>query len=314
MIDRLLQENPVPRVAAIHDMAGFGRTSLTVVIPVLSAMGIQCCPLPTALLSTATSGYPNFTFMDLTAEMERMLTHWESVGARFDAVYSGFLGSPEQVELVARCIKNCSKDNALAIIDPVLGDDGAMEPTMDKRMVDSMRKLIAHADIITPNFTEACLLLDEPYREAIDNATLMQWLRRLTGLGAKIAIITSVPIAGNNKRSAVVAYNSLQQRFWKVECDYIPAYYPGTGDTFTSVITGALLQGDSLPIAMDRAVSLATGGIRASFSYNSPSREGMLLERVLPTVNTAILRNSYELLEEEASERPRVAFANSAEK
>ncbi len=151
-------------------------------------------------------------------------------------------------------------------------------------MVQRMRWLVHKADVITPNFTEAALLLDEPYRESISTADLKDWLRRLTAMSPRVAVITSVPVAGHAGVSSVAAYHSTHDRFWKVDCQYIPAHYPGTGDTFASVLTGSLLQGDSLPIAMDRAVHFVTLGIRATFGHNSPSREGILLERVLDTL------------------------------
>lgn len=290
--------SPVPRVAAIHDLSGFGRTSLTVAIPVLSAMGIQVCPMPTAMLSTHTSGFKGFSFIDLTAEMRRFFDHWKSLNIRFDAIYSGFLGSPDQVAIVAQCIDMFRTPDGFAVVDPVLGDNGELEPTMDMEMVHRMRWLVSKADIITPNFTEAALLLDEPYREHIDQPTLKDWLRRLTAMGPHVAVVTSVPVEGSRTTTSVVAYNRPHDRFWKVDCQYIPAHYPGTGDTFASVLTGSILQGDSLPIAIERAVQFVTMGIRATFGHNSPSREGILLERVLDTLRAPVTMSSYELLEE----------------
>ncbi|MFV0423483.1 pyridoxamine kinase [Oleidesulfovibrio sp.] len=289
--------NPVPRVAAIHDLSGFGRTSLTVAMPVLSSMGIQVCPLPTAVLSTHTSGFENFSFVDLTAEMHRILDHWQALNLKFDAVYSGFLGSPEQVDIVARCIDMFRTPEGIAVVDPVMGDNGEIEPTMTMEMVHRMRLLVTKADIITPNFTEAAFLLDEEYCTEISQKEVKEWLRRLTAMGPSIAIITSVPVEADDRRSAVMAYNRKHDRFWKMECPYIPAHYPGTGDTFASVVTGSLLQGDSLPIAMDRAVQFVTMGIRATFGHNLPSRDGILLERILDTLCAPVMNSSFELLD-----------------
>lgn len=287
--------NPVMRVAAIHDLSGFGRTSLTVAIPVLSAMGIQVCPLPTAVLSTHTSGFSDFTFVDLSASVDRSLDHWEALGLSFDAVYSGFLGSPGQVESVMRCIDRCRTPDGLAVVDPVLGDHGVLEPTMGEEMIFAMRRLIRHADLITPNLTEAAFLLGEEYPAAISNETVCEWLVRLTDFGPETAIITSVPTTRPHV-SSVVAFSRTPKRFWKVDCNWLPAHYPGTGDTFTSVLTGSLLAGDSLPVAMDRAVQFVTTAIRTSFGYDLPGREGILLERVLDTLRAPVLPNAYELL------------------
>ena len=159
-----MHEIPLQRVAAIHDLSGFGRASLTVVIPILASMGVQTCPLPTAVLSSQTSGVEGFTFHDLTAEMGPMLDHWQRMGLSFDAVYSGFLGNPLQLEIAARCIGHFLKPGGFALVDPVLGDNGTLDPTQTPEMVEAMRQLIGHAHVITPNLTEAAFLLDEPYR------------------------------------------------------------------------------------------------------------------------------------------------------
>ena len=290
-----------PRLAAIHDLSGFGRTSLMVAIPIFSTLGIQVCPLPTAVLSTGTSGFPDFRFVDLTEHMPDFLAHWKELGLRFDAVYSGFLGSGRQAEIVADCIAACLKPGGLAVVDPVLGDDGLLEPTMDAAMVERMRWLTGRANCITPNLTEAALLLDEPYpaeaaKKGMDRGKLRDWLYRLTDAGPEIAVITSVP-HGNGRKSAVIAYDRVRERFWRVDCDYIPAVYPGTGDSFTSVLTGSLMQGDSLPLAMDRAVQFVTLGIRAAFGHSAPCREGIFLERALLSLHAPVSTSSYALWE-----------------
>ncbi len=288
---------PVQRVAAIHDLSGFGRTSLTVIIPVLSAMGMQVCPLPTAVLSTQTSGFDDFRFVDLSSAMHSFLAHWQELGLRFEAVYSGFLGSPDQVETVAACIEACLAPGGIAVVDPVLGDNGQLDPTMTPEMVERMRWLITRAHCITPNLTEAAFLLNEPYPgHALAPEAQKEWLRRLADLGPELAVITSAPLPGEEHKSAVVAYDKGQDRFWQVRCDYIPAFYPGTGDTFASVLTGSLLQGDSLPVAIDRAVQFVTLGIRATFGHKLPCRDGILLERVLQTLHMPMTSSSYMLL------------------
>ncbi len=288
------------RIAAIHDLSGFGRTSLTVAIPILSSMGIQVCPLPTAILSTHTVEYTDFTLLDLTDEMPKILNHWEKLGLKFDAVYSGFMACPKQMDYVERCIENCLEVGGLAIVDPVLGDNGILDATMTVEMVERMRLLVTKASVITPNFTEAAFLLNEPCRTEISTELLKEWLVKLSELGPKTIVITSVPSSSfnENKRTSVVALqveNDGTKRFWKTDCPYIPAHYPGTGDTFTSVLSGCLLKGDSLPIAIDRAVQFVTLGIRATFGHNLPEREGILLERVLDSLN-APLNSTFELL------------------
>lgn len=285
----------VQRVAAIHDLSGFGRVSLTMVIPVLSTMGIQVCPMPTAVLSSH-SAYKDFYFVDLTEYLEGMISHWEKIGTTFDAIYSGFLGSSAQISIVEKFIQKFRKSDTLVVIDPVLGDNGKFYKTFDEKMAIEMRRLVTKADVITPNITEAAILLNEEYKTDFSNNEIKDWLLRLTELGPDTVIITSIPESPLGKRTSVAAYSKNSGRFWKVSCEYIPAFYPGTGDAFTSVITGALLQGDSLPVAIDRAVTFISLAIRASFGNNNDPMEGINLERVLGSLNAPVQLGSYELL------------------
>jgi pyridoxine kinase len=272
-------------------------------MPIFSTMGIQVCPLPTAVLSTHTTEFTDFRFVDLTASMPEFLTHWQDMGLKFDAVYSGFLGSASQVAVVEECIQTCLEPGGLAVVDPVMGDNGKLDPTITPELVKSMRQLVQHASCITPNLTEAALLLNEPYpfeaaKTGMSTSQMREWLKRLTDLGPETAIITSAPLGPDRNTLAVVAYQRIPGYFWKVVCDYLPAFYPGTGDTFTSVLTAALMQGDSLPMAMDRAVQFVSLAIRATFGYLEPTRYGLCLERVLPALNSPLVASSYAFLED----------------
>jgi len=288
-------KSPVKRVAAIHDLSGFGRASLTVVIPILSTMGVQVCPLPTAVLSTH-SKFEDFHFIDLTGEMSDYIRHWKQLGISFDAVYSGFLGSSRQIDIVTDFIDHFSRQDQLVIVDPVLGDNGALYGPLNKDMVTEMQSLIKQADIITPNITEASLILGKAYPSSIDQAEVKDWILQLAQMGPEQVIVTSVPEKGYAKKTSVIAYNAGDNRFWKVMCDYLPANYPGTGDAFTSVIVGCLLQGDSLPIALDRAVQFTSLGVRATFGYSYNTNEGILLERILSSLHSSVQISSYEIL------------------
>lgn len=285
--------NLVKRVAAIHDMSGVGRVSLTAVIPVLSAMGIQTCPLPTAILSSHTQ-YPHFSFIDLTDNMVSMINEWKALDLRFDAIYSGYLGSTRQIEILENFLKDFRREDTLVVVDPVLGDNGKLYATFDETMIKGMRQLVRSADVITPNLTEAFALLDRPYKTEITTDELKTTLRDLANMGPKTVIITSVPIEGDEQHTSVCAYDTETDRFWRVTCQYMPAHYPGTGDTFTSVLTGALLQGDSLPMAIDRAAQFILQGIRATFGYKYDNRDGILLERVLPALEDTRKTSTYE--------------------
>jgi len=288
--------NPVKKVAAIHDLSGFGRASLTAIIPVLSTMGVQVCPVPTAVLSTHTGGFENFTLVDLTDSMSDYINHWKEIKLSFDCIYSGFLASTRQIEIVSETIDIFSNEDNFVVVDPVMGDDGTLYQTMDDEMVDSMRKLIKKADIITPNFTEACYLLNEDYTFDISEEEIKLWLKRLSKIGPEIVILTSVPNIEKSKKTSVIAYNRENDVFWKVSCTYIPAFYPGTGDAFTSVVIGSILQGDSLPISLERGVQFITNGIKASYGFDYPKREGILLERVLDTLKLPVITSSYEMM------------------
>ena len=268
-------ENIVKKVAAIHDLSGFGRSSLTSIIPILSSMKVQVCPVPTAVLSSHTGGFEGYSFLDLTDYMEQHIAHWKSLNLEFDCIYSGFLGSPKQMKIVADFIDFFGHKNNLTVVDPVLGDNGKLYGTMNNEMVEEMKKLISKADIITPNFTEVTFLLNKPYKKEISEAEVKEWLVELAN---------------------VIAYDKENDVFWKVSCKYIPASYPGTGDAYTSVVIGSLLQGDSLPIAIERGVQFITQCILASYGFKYPNREGVLLERMLDVLKMPTISNSYELL------------------
>jgi len=293
----------IPRVAAIHDLSGFGRNSLSVVIPILSTMGAQAVALPTAVLSTHTGGFEGYAFEDLTGFMQKAIAHWEKLGILFQCIYSGFLGSPSQVTLVADLIEAQRGGSPLVVVDPVLADDGRLYVTMDMAMVDGMRELIRRADVITPNLTEAALLLGEVYRPDLPEDELKRWLVDLAEMGPATVVVTSAPLSRRGKDTSVVAYDRRGGHFWRVPCVYIPANYPGTGDVFTSVLTGSLLQGDSLPVALDRSVSFVTQAIRASYGFDYPRRDGVLLERVLNSLNGPVVSGSYEWLDEREDEQ-----------
>ena len=254
------------------------------------------CPLPTAVLSTHTQ-YENFYKVDLTEHLQPFINHWQKLEIDFDAIYSGYLASAAQVEIVVRLIETFYKKGLMVVVDPVMGDNGSTYESLGDDLVQEMKRLITKADIITPNLTEAALLLDEPYDPNVDIQTIKEWLVRLSDKGPSTVIITSVPELLHKKITSVVAYEALTQRFWKVSCHYLPANYPGTGDSFTSVVTGALLQGDSLPIALDRAVQFISYGVRATFGHNYDTREGIMLERILKNLDNPVTMGTYEMLD-----------------
>lgn len=284
------------KIAAIHDLSGYGRASLTVVIPILSNMGYQVCPLPTAILS-AHSEYSGFRSLDLSSHMQTIIDHWKELGLRFDALYSGYLASLQQMDIVSGFFRDFKHSGNFILVDPVLGDHHHLYPGMDEEMIGGMRNLCRQANIITPNLTEAAFLLGEKPGMAQTREDAAEWCRRLSALGPEYVIITSAPSDEKNN-VATLAYNRIDKRVWQVKCDYVPASYPGTGDAFASVITGCLLNGDSLPEALDRAVHFINMGIKATFGYNQDPLDGMNQEKVLHYLKEPLPYYTYELIEQ----------------
>lgn len=280
------------KIAAIHDLSGYGRASLTVAIPILSYMGYQVCPLPTAILS-AHSEYKNFQSFDLTDQMQPIIDHWRELHLHFDALYSGYLASIRQMDIVEQFFAAFGKANNFILVDPVLGDHRQLYPGMTPKMIDGMRRLCSKAKVITPNLTEAAFLLNKTITDTTTREEAIQWCRELSCLGPDYCIITSAP-SDNQKNIVTLAYNKCDQRMWQVNTDYVPANYPGTGDAFASVITGCLLNGDSLPEAIDRAVHFINMGIKATFGYDHNPLDGMNQEKVLHYLNESLPYFTYE--------------------
>lgn len=267
------------RILAIHDLSGFGRCSLTVIIPVLSVMGMQVCPVPTAVLSSHTGGLGEVELCDLTEQLAPTLEHYKRLNLDFECVYSGFLGSSQQIDHCLDFFK--SYPNALAVVDPVMGDHGRAYRTVTAEMRARMHELVSVADLITPNLTEACMLLNESYDPApLTVEQAKSKLVRLAKLGPKQVVITGAELA-SFETICNIGYDAAHGAFWCVACDYVPVSYPGTGDIFAAVLTGALLGGDSLPMAMERATIFVQTAIKTTYGYGGDTRYGVMLEPIL---------------------------------
>ena len=269
-----------PRVAAIHDMSGFGRCSLTVAIPILSTMGIQCCPLPTAFLSTHTGGFEGFTFLDMTDELPKVAAHWKSLGLGFQAVYSGFLGSERQIAIVEDFLREFRGPDTLAVIDPVMGDHGTVYQTYTPAMCAGMARLAELADVITPNLTEAALLLDIPYGELpVGEAGCREIVERLSLDGRRSVVLTGASTAP--ELTGAMCFDAKTGRTEAVQTRRVPQEFHGTGDVFASVLTGALVQGASLPDAVRQAVDFVRACAERTAKAGIPMREGVEFEPLL---------------------------------
>lgn len=272
------------KIAAIHDLSGYGRASLTVVIPILSAMGIQVCPLPTAILSTHTE-YKNYHCIDLTSHMQAIINHWKELKLEFDAIYSGYLGSAQQINIVTNFIKDFKRENQLVIIDPVMGDNGVLYPGISEELVKNMKLLIKEADIITPNITEAALLSGMDISKSSSIEEIKICAKKLAEIGPKIIIITSTPSVNANETS-VLSYEKDTETFNIISNEYINASYPGTGDAFTSILTGSLLNGDLLNTAIQNAIEFIIKGIKATIKKDHDPLNGINQEEILPFLLT----------------------------
>lgn len=269
-----------PRVAAIHDMSGFGRCSLTVAMPILSAMGIQCCPLPTAFLSTHTGGFEGFTFLDMTDELPKVAAHWKSLNLDFQAIYSGFLGSERQIAMVEDFLRQFRGADTVAVIDPVMGDHGAVYQTYTPAMCAGMARLSELADVITPNLTEAALLLGVPYGELPEGeAGCREIVKRLSLDGRRSVVLTGASTAP--ELTGAMCFDARTGRTEAVQTRRVPQEFHGTGDVFASVLTGALVQGAALPDAARQAVDFVRACAERTAKAGIPMREGVEFEPLL---------------------------------
>lgn len=274
--------NRAPRVAAVHDLSGLGRCSLGVVLPVLSVMGAQCCPLPTAVLSahTAFPATDKASFRDLSGEMEQTLGHWAELQASFDAIYSGFLGSVGQIGVLQRLIRAFRDKETLVLVDPVMGDHGRLYRTYTDDMCRRMGELAAGADIITPNLTEAAILLGESYDAIPAGQSGMEgWLRRLSLDGRRSVVVTGVSFTPGMVGAGCFDRQNGKIRFAMARQE--KGQFSGTGDLFASVVLGAILRGEPLADAVARAVDFIQKCVSRTLEAATPVLDGVQFEPLL---------------------------------
>ena len=250
------------RIAAIHDISCFGRCSLTVALPIISAAGIEVSVIPTALLSTHTGGIAGYTYRDLSDDMLAIMNHWQSLHLKFDAVYTGFLGSTKQLDIVSKIFDLFATQGQLIIVDPVMADNGMLYKSFPNTFPQGMRKLCQKADIIIPNITEAMFLLGEPYQKGpYTQLYIEQVLKRLATLGPKQIVITGVHF--NDKTIGAASYDAASKKVEYAFSELVEGYYPGTGDVFGSVLVGSLINGCELSKAVRNAVDFTVAASRA---------------------------------------------------
>lgn len=227
------------KILTIQDISCVGQCSLTVALPILSACGLETCVLPSAVLSTHTAGFTGFTFRDLTEDMPAIKEHWLKEGIRFDAIYTGYLGSTHQIDYVADIFAQTAADGCVKFVDPAMADNGKLYPAFDDAFVSAMATLCAKADYVLPNITEACFLTGVPFRTEYDRAYIDLLLEKLTALGCKNVILTGVSYAPG--KTGVVVYENGVYAYY--EHELLPNSCHGTGDIYASAFVGAYMRG-----------------------------------------------------------------------
>ncbi len=274
----------LPRVAAVHDLCGYGKCSLGIAIPVLSAAGIDVCPVPTSLFSAHTR-FPKFYMHDTTPMLTEYLDAWREEGIELDGIYSGFLGSAEQVDAILRLYREYPK--ALRIVDPVMGDGGSKYPTYTDEMCEAMKGLVDGADVLTPNLTEASILTGIAYAgQDVDEVYIKGMMEALLGMGAKSVVLKGIVHEGESiiRNYVSVAGGEIEE----VSSELLPYMLHGTGDLFASGLTAAIYAGESLLSAVEFAGSLVRHAMEITPEQPDYQVRGVSFESVLGDV-TALL-------------------------
>ena len=265
------------RVLAIHDISCFGRCSLTVALPILSAAGIETPVIPTAVLSTHTGGFTGFTYRDLTEDILPIADHWKKEGLEFDAIYTGFLGSFAQIDIVLELIRRLKTERTMVVVDPAMADDGRLYSVFPPDFPNGMRRLCAAADVMVPNMTEAALLLGRGYHaEPYTRAEIEEQLRGLCALGAKNVVLTGVSF--DNSHLGAASYNGRSGKSGYAEAGLIDGMYHGTGDIFASALVAALVSGTTLEHACEVAVRFTVESIARTRAAGTDKRFGVDFE------------------------------------
>ncbi len=267
------------RIVTVQDISCIGKCSLTVALPIISAMGVETAVVPTAVLSTHTA-FKGFTFRDLTSDIKPIADHWKQEELGFDAIYTGYLGSFEQLELVSEFFDDFGTSDNMIIVDPVMGDYGKLYPGFTQEFADKMAELCGKADIIVPNMTEASFMLGIDYKETYDEAYAKDILKKLCSKGAKKAVLTGINYVDG--KIGVMCYDSKTETYSTYFRDKINASYHGTGDVFASTLTGALVRGFSFEKALEIAVDYTVECIKATNEDSNSRWYGVNFEETIP--------------------------------
>lgn len=276
------------KAVLINDLSGLGKCSLTAAIPVLSVMGIQACPMPTAVLTSQT-GFKSFYCNDCTDKLDYYTEEWKKLGFQPDGIYTGFLSSEKQVDKILNFINSFETENTLVLVDPVMGDGGRTYSLFTDTLACKMKKLVTAADVITPNLTECCILCDIDYCEFVKNAESPDFIDRIAELGkallkrygVKIVIITGIEHKDSDGTIKVLNLVASDEEVFCVSCKKIGDSYSGTGDLFASVIFSGLLRGDSLRDTVNLAVNFIETSLHDTVNLGIDRNEGIEFEKNL---------------------------------
>ncbi len=268
------------KVVTMQDISCVGKCSLTVALPILSAMGIETAVIPTAVLSTHTM-FKGFTFHDLTGEIVPVMEHWKKEGFRFDAVYTGYLGSFKQLDCAAQLFRDFGADG-LKIVDPCMADNGKLYTGFTVEFAHEMAKLCAKADIICPNMTEASFLLDIPYVTSYDEAYVRDVLKKLTALGVPKAVITGISL--DDRKLGAYAYDAEEDRYLSYYTDEEVQHFHGTGDIWASTLCGALVNGKTFDEAVAIACDYVKECIHLTLLEPDHNNYGVNFEEAIPSL------------------------------
>ncbi len=272
-----MSHNNQKKIAVINDLSGFGRCSLTVAIPIISHMGIQCCPVPTSIFSNHT-GFENYFFDDYTDKMETYLEKWKNLNLKFEGIYSGFLGSERQINIVRKFIDDFKTNRTRVIIDPVMGDNGVAYATYNEAMCNQMKSLVKYADILTPNITEACILTDTEYKkEGLDEDTILKMAEKLSKEGAEKIVITGIR---QGKFISNLVYEKNKEHKM-IKTFHAGEERSGTGDVFASIIAADTVKNIDFSKSVKKASEFVKKCIEKSVQLNIPRTDGVCFEEVL---------------------------------
>ena len=270
------------RIVTIQDVSCFGKCSITVALPLVSAMGIECAIIPTSVLSTHTGGFDGFTFRDLSDDIPKISEHWQKYNIEFDTIYTGYLGSVKQIDYTIDFIRSFKKENTLLFVDPAMADKGRLYTGFNNEFPSHMARLCACADIVVPNITEASFLTGTPYTESYDESHVRSLLKKLCQLGAKKAVITGIAL--EKATQGAYFYDSEKNEYYYYRAENIERNFHGTGDTFASVLAGAITRGFDIKRAIEIAVDFTVECIKATLPEADDHKYGVKFEECIPSL------------------------------